>query len=707
MERPDNSPAQVRWQAFCAGAAGAALVVVAALDPDRMRIGAWGERGFLAAGLLLLGWALGRLLFPGRANAGGGAPSLDGDFFARHKRALIAGLFVVHALSTLFFFPPADVVNDRPVVTLDHAFHYYQARRAREVFLDSGRLHAYDPYFMAGYPSALFDLDVKMLEVFGAVFPLSQLPRATKGYILLCYLSMVFTVYAGCRLMRFPEREAVFATALMLILWHWGRPYASHYRYAGMFDFVFVSHLSILSVGLLRRFLERKTVLWWLIIGPLAYFIHPTAVVILSVPYACVILCGRRSVTLKTSLLFVVWCLIVVVVNSLWIVPLLEYASLKTATKTFFQTAGLGELARVLLRPGCLPAIVILALSAVGVGRLISEDRRSEAATLSVAVLFLGFISAYGVYLPGIEHLEPGRFLLTALFFSVPLAGAGAAEMVDVWRRFTAGSSAARWVERTLLVAVVLSPILLSYLSARTGYRHRIRTGLSPAASELVEAVRSHTDAAARLMIEDGPAALYGEAHLPGLMPVLTGVEQIGGPYPYTFVEHHFATFERDWTMGKPLSSLSAREFLEYVVLYNVRWIVAASPEAKEFLRRAASTGESGSPVRPEGAPASPDDRESARDVLTEIWRSDRYTMWRVNRAPSFTDRDGDRVTAGLNRISIELAEPRDRFLLRFHWDRGLEADAPVTIAPVRGLNDPVPLILVETNGATSITIRY
>ncbi len=698
MERQNDSLTRLRKQEICIALLGSFLVLAGALDPGRERLTAGLERTFLALGLACLGWALWRIISRWRPKTETAAQGVWSDaFFVEHKRTLIVGLFVVHVLATLYFFPPSDIVNERPVVTLDHTFHYYQARRAREVFLDSGRLHAYDPFFMAGYPSALFDLDVKSLEAFCALVPTSQVARAMKLYILVCYLSMVFTVYAGCRFLRLTERESILAVALMLVFWHWGRPYASHFRYAGMFDFICVSHLSILVAGSFHRFLEGKGVVWWLVLGPLVCFIHPTAVVILAVPYTCLLVFKRRGITIKTVFLFMLWCVVVIVVNSVWIVPLFQYASVKTATNAFFQTSGVEDLSRVLFRPGCLPAWTLMALAVPGVWRLARGGRRVEAGALFLSLASLVFIAAYGVFLPGVDQLEPGRFLLTSVFFSVPLAGAGAAFILDGWQRFTRGARKRGYLERVALLVLVLIPVALSYLSARTGYRHRLRTTLTAEVRDFVTAVQEHTDQTGRLMIEDGPAALYGDAQLPGILPVYTGVEQIGGPYPFTFLEHHFATFERDRMMGGSLSEFTASEFWAYADLYNVRWVAAASDEAKDFVRGVASDTTS-VPRRW---------RREGSTPLVALWQSDRYALWRVDRPATFTGYESDRVTASLNRIQIDLAEVRESFLLRYHWDGGLEASGPARITPVYELDDPVPFMRVETNGARSIVIKY
>ena len=619
------------------------------------------------------------------------------EFARTHRKAILAVLFLVHIVGTLFFFPPADIVNERPVITLDHAFHYYQARRANAVFPGTGRLHAYDPHFMAGFPSALFDIDVKSLEIVCAPFPASDVARVMKLFILACYLSMVFTVYAGSRCLRFSERESLLAVALLLVFWHWGRPLGSHFRYAGMFDFVCISHVSILVAGLFQRFLEGSRAAWWLILGPIAYFIHPTAVVILAVPYACLLFCDRREITRRKLFFFVLWCAIVIAVNSIWIIPLFEYAPVKTATRSFFQTSGAGGLARVLFRPGCAPALGVIALAAAGIFRLARGGRIPTAVMLTATFLFLLVVSAYGVYAPGLRDIEPGRFLFSSLLFAVPLAGAGAALVLDRWLRWSKSKSFARPLETAAIIVLLASPPLLSYLAAGTGYKHRITTTPAPEVAELIGALQERTDPSGRLMIEDGPAAMYGDAHMPGLLPLYTGVGQIGGPYPFTFLRHHFATFQEDFTMGRPLRDITAAEFRGYLDAYNIKWILAASPEVKGFVA-AVAADTTGVPPGGLGIEAAP---------LHVVWQSRRYTLWEAGRPASFTSGAARQVKAAFDRIEIDTRGSGEPFVLRFHWDRGLDVRGPAKISPVHVGDDPIPFILVDPRGASSVLIEY
>ncbi|UCG51237.1 MAG: hypothetical protein JSW58_13725 [Candidatus Latescibacterota bacterium] len=687
------------WQGLSLAGVGAALAVFGALDADGMWLPLGVRLVFLTAGASCLGGLLLWLVLSTARSTESprdASPPLE-ESFHQHKKTILAVIFVIHLVSTLFFFPPRDVFNTKPVVTLDHAFHYYQVHRAADVFWGTGRLHAYDPFFMAGYPSALFDLDVKAAELFCSPFRGGGVAVAFKLFMLLCYLTLVFTVYKGCRYLGLSEREAIIGVLALLVCWHWGRPYASHFRYAGMFGFVCVSHLSVLVLGLFRRFLIGKNTILFFILGPLAFFVHPTAVVILCVPVILTVVVEGKRTTLRRLLLLFLWCVCVVAVNAVWVVPFFEYAHTKTASEAFFQTAGLSDLGRILFRPSCLPVVLFLGLVIPGVWQIRKQKGIGRAGVMLLPVIYLLLLTAYGVRLPGLRHLEPGRFLLSAIFFAAPLAGPGGAWVLDVVGRWVARRRIRAFLQWSAVATLAVAPLYLSLLSARTGYKHRISTNLSGEVRELIDAVNGCVDTSGRLMIEDGPAALYGETHLPGVLPVYTGVEQIGGPYPFTFLQHHFATFQSDKAMGRPISSMAPAQFWGYLDLYNIGWIVTATGESRDFVSRFSTEVD----VEPLSR------RTPEKPLVETVWKSRRYTLWQVNRLRSFTGSPGDRVRATFNRIEVELETVPERFLLRYHWDEGLVASPPARVNRVFQLDDPTPFLLVEPNGASSITIEY
>ncbi len=617
--------------------------------------------------------------------------------FAARGRTIAAVMIVCHVVATLYFFPPEDVFNDRPVLTLDHAVHFYEVERGRGVFGESFRLHTYDPYFCAGYPGGtVFEIDTNGVSLWCALLRLIDTARAYKLFILLAHLLAVVTVYAGCRRLRFDAGESVFGTLIFLAYWHWGRPYTGDFRFAGMFSYLFVCHLSLYVAGLFRSFLDGERVRRFYVIGPLAFLVHPTAAIILPVPFLA-LFCARRFFAgeeeerrLRARRLlgrFLAWCLIVLAANALWLVPLFRYLDIKTASESFFQIDGIRGLLGVLVKPGNIPALLLVLLGGIGFGVMARRGRLFEAVPPAAASCFLLFLAGFGIRLPVVDQMEPGRFLVPSLVFMAPLAGAGCAALFAEARRVLSSRRAIRSARACIAIALALCSPVFGLVESRAYYRHTLSTTLPPEVARAIEAIRMHADDSGRLMIEDGPAWVYGNSHLPSMIPLFTGIEQIGGPYPFMFIEHGFTTFQTRMTMGEPLRVMPPGRLLEYIDLYNVRWILTATPEA------AASIGK--------------------LPCAEGIWSSEHFSLYGVTTPSSgFSMERGVTVRSSYGALRVTIGRvagqaPPARILLKYHWDRGLGVAPPARISPVMRMDDPVPFILLEPNGMTDVRITF
>ncbi|HXS10093.1 MAG TPA: hypothetical protein VN852_08910, partial [Candidatus Krumholzibacteria bacterium] len=341
----------------------------------------------LIPGMVVAAWCLARTLEAGR---------LDDDKRIRWL-LMLAG---IHIAATLFFFPAQHLFDARPVVTVDHAVHYEQCLRARAVFWQAFRLDCYNPYFMAGYPSGtLFDVDMKGAELFTALIPIHT-ATALKLFILIAYLSMLPSVYRGARMLGFRLDEAVLGVMLLLVFWHWGRPYAGDFRFVGMFSFVFATHASIYVTGLVRRFIagDRGPALF--ILGPVAFSVHVLSVVMATVSITTVMIADHARMTIKRAELLVVWAIVVVAANALWIVPLIRFLPSKVPSEAFFQLHGLRQVARILLAPSGWIAASVLALALAGAWRMARERRMATAAPSLVSTLLMLSFAAFGTHLP-------------------------------------------------------------------------------------------------------------------------------------------------------------------------------------------------------------------------------------------------------------------------------------------------------------------
>jgi hypothetical protein len=667
MEDDNNIGKSGFLQAMSLAVIAAVAVVTASLDSMLTRLGLGGTAALLVLATLCLFGAAMRVVPPG-------------DYFGKRKRSLLLFILLIHLLALCLFFPPDEVVNDKPVVTLDHSIHYYQIVRSREVLWNYATVHSYDPSFMAGYPAgALFDIDMKGAELFCAALRPLDSARAMKFYILLCYATLVLSLYRGSRLLGFSSAESILGVLLCLSFWHAGRPYAGAFRFAGMFSFIFVTHLSLYVIGLFRQFVRSGAIGWFFIVGPLAFLVHPTALVMMPFAFMAIIALEMRYLNWSRVGLFFIWCLIVVGVNAVWLVPLLRYLDLKLPTETFFQLTGMFEAAEQIAKPGSVPALGMVVLAGAGLVKLTREKRFSVALPVGVAALFLLMIASYGCRMICIDQMEPGRFLYSFLIFLAPLAGAGLYGCINrASRRF---ARARTRIEYGIVMVLLLAPIWLSFVESRTFYEHRINTRVPTEVAALVQITKDRSEMRGRLMVEDGPASLYRNAHLPGMLPLMSGREQIGGPYPYTFVPHHYAAFQRDKTFGKELAAHPPAEFRIRLEEYNVRWILTASEETRSYIGTVPSVG--------------------------LVKSMGRYSLWIVEGdfGPVFNSNAG--VTAEQNRIYVNFREPPVRVVLKYHWDRGLTAEPPAKIFPVRHGDDPVPFIGLDPHGMREVTIFY
>lgn len=611
-------------------------------------------------------------------------------------RVVIAVIFGAHLIATLFFFPPEDIINSRPVLSLDHSLHYQQVVRAKEVFWDSYRLHTYDPYFMAGYPGGtIFDIDSKGVELWCSLTGFVDTARSYKFFILAGHLLLVFTIYAGSRRLGFEYEESIMSTLVLLAFWHWGRPYAGEFRFAGMFSFMTVSHLSIYITGLFRSFLAEEKVKRFWVFGPLAFLIHPTAAILLPVPFLALFLIERRAVPagdkhrkweLRLIARLVAWCLLVLAVNAVWLVPFFRYLHIKVPSETFFQVEGIVGLLGILVRPGNLPALLLVALSLAGLGHLIRSGRSKVLAVPAAGSLFLLIITAFGIYIPIFNQMEPGRFLVPALIFMAPLSGTGLVWILKGAKRVITSRSVYKAAKTAVLIGLLISSPVSGFLASRHWYLHTLSTTVPPEVEELVVALKNHTEPSGRLMIEDGPAWNFGDSFFAAMIPQFTGVEQIGGPYPWTFIRHNFTNFHMCRAMGRSLEDMGPEMLWRYIRLYNIRWILTSTPACREYI-----------------------------DGILEsdmIWSSRHFALWEVVPGGRSLEERGISITSSYGRIEVKLSaeeggELPGRVLLPYHWDRGLHVEPPAIMSKEQRMDDPVHFIVLEPNGVSDILIEF
>jgi hypothetical protein len=643
-------------------AAACALLAVATFDALFAAHPLWMRMAALLPGIALAGWCLAHTLRAGR---------VENDVRLRWL-FMLAG---IHIVATLFFFPAQHLLDARPIVTADHAVHYAQCLRSRAVFWQTFRLDCYSPYFMAGYPAGtIFDLDMKGAELFTALIPIHT-ATALKLFILIAYLSMLPSVYRGARMLGFRLDEGVLAVMLLLVFWHWGRPYASDFRFVGMFSFVFATHAVVYMTGLVRRFVDGDRGRALFILGPIAFSVHVLSVVMGVVSIGAVLLADRARITGRRAELLFLWALVVVFANALWILPLVRFLPYKAPTRTYYQLHGFHQVERLLLAPTGWIASAVLVLAACGAVRLVREKRVNVALPSLVAASAMLFFATCGIHLPGVNQLEPGRFLFSAIVFATPLAGAGAAWLITAITAALAAPVAVR-LRTALMLTLALAPLPLAMLDAKAYYHHTLSVDLPPRVERLRSLLVAELQGPGRLLIEEGGARAYGGFFLPALLPSQTHVEQIGGPFPYVPLIHHRITLDDHSLLGRPFAQWNAHDVSARLKFLRVQWAVTATDEAGRFI--------------------------AAIPGIALRWEDGPLRFWELPPPP-----DHPVLRAGYNRIEADLEVGSRLVVLPYHWLEGLEANDGNQVVPVLRDDDPVPFVCVRRVVATPVIVRY
>jgi hypothetical protein len=638
------------------------MLAMATLDSLFAPYPLWLRGVALIPGMAVAGWCLARTLPAGRID----------ESTRMRWLFMLAG---IHIVATLFFFPAPHLFDARPIITADHAVHYEQCLRSRTVFWQTFRLDCYNPYFMAGYPAGtIFDVDMKGAELFTALIPIHT-ATALKLFILIAYLSMLPSVYRGARMLGFRIDEAVLGVMLLLIFWHWGRPYASDFRFVGMFSFVFATHAVIYATGLVRRFIARDRGTQLFILGPIVFSVHVLSVVMALVSITTTIVADRARLTRRRAELLFLWALVVVFVNALWILPLIRFLPDKVPSEAYYQLNGLGQVMHLLLAPTGWIASAVLVLAACGTMKLAREHRISDGAPSVVSTLAMLVFATFGTHIPGINQLEPGRFLFSAIVFATPLAGAGALWLINALSAGLAEHAAGR-VRTAMLVALALAPLPLAMLDAKAYYHHTLSVDLPPRVERLRTLVIANVQAPGRLLIEEGSASAYGGFFLPALLPSQTHVEQIGGPYPKIPLIHHRTTFDDDTFLGRPFAEWKMGEVRARLEFLRVRWAVTATAPAGAFV--------------------------ATIPGIRLVWEDGTLRLWALSEPGN-----GVPVRAQYNRIEADIAVGSRPVVLPYHWVEGLKSSNGNEIVPVLRADDPVPFICVRKVAATPVIVRY
>jgi hypothetical protein len=594
---------------------------------------------------------------------------------------VLAAIFVAHVAASTFAIAPGALLTDEPFYVDDHPLHFARAAVLADELPRTGRLWAYDPGTLAGYPlgATVFDLDNVGTTVAMALLPLSP-PRAYKVVVLLALLAAPLVMFVAARRLGCDDAETLGTAAAAMVV----AATAITLR-LGMFANFTVSYLAVLVVALAAAHLRapsRRSFLALAGAGTVGLLIHVFLGILVLVPCAILVAGEAWRAPRRTLVQAAAVTAALVALASPWLVPVLRFAPVVgwDYPHHFFQTGPLASAWRPLTALWGWP-IFLLATGGVGIGVWMRRGPRALAVAYGVWVLGLLVGALQGSRLPFVSRLEPLHMLLPLSFALCPLAATG---LVAVLRALPAPRLVA-CVPLAFLPHLVVTLVRLAPLPALTA-------ALPPEGHALVTWLRESTDPGARLLIEDRrhlerprldravPDHPYFGGHLPALLPALTGRQVLGGPYPEMPIRPHRADLSSGVFLGTSLADWPSDRLAAALARYNVGTIVVWSSVARERLA-------------------------TASDVVTPAGRQGVFFAFRTRQAPSFLLAGSGTVRARPNALEVTDASPGG-VVLKYHWYPGMCSDPPLPVRPHDAPDLAAPFIAVDNGEVRAFTIR-
>ncbi|MFO0957586.1 MAG: hypothetical protein U0800_09000 [Isosphaeraceae bacterium] len=574
------------------------------------------------------------------------------------------------------------ITSPWPIPNDDHPMHFHSAVALRGGLWRTGFTATYDPSFMAGYPlSVISDQSGTVPQLAVNLFGGRSPAVAYKISVWLTIAAVPYLILGAVRFLGGSGQAALGAVALdVLYLWtDWPLNYAKF----GMMTFLLGMPAALWAALAAADYLERGGLRRWLaaalaIAGSL--LVHALALMVLvpAVAIAYLFATFRRSGRLTPGRHLGAWAWILagLGLNFWWLVPWFRLGDGRDAVPVAFHHSHesvwgrLAEIAvsgapiQAILWGGLIPGLLALAprrpLPAVALGGFLASG------------LGWGFLAGFT---PALDFLQPGRHTYSLYTAAALTAGFGWSAALG---RLAQGRP-------RLDIAAILAILLLGSRIFTFSIDDVIRRKLdrtSPFLSSqptprllwLVNNVKEHVRPGQRLLYEEGGKALPGypdvfQAHrYGGLLPYLTGVEVIGGPFLHVMIRANHVQFGEGKLVGQ--ANWNRADFEAMARVYRPEAIVCWSARARAFC-------------------------EQNPDLIEIKARDDVMTLGLVKGFEGAASEGTATVRARPGLLEVEDAMPGvdGRVVLRYHFDPHLRSQPPVRLEPVSHGSDPVPML--------------
>ena len=597
-------------------------------------------------------------------------------------------------LVTVFFSPQALVTNT-PIYSDDYAMHFAQCRVVKKYLSMFSSCWAYDPFYLAGMPNGtLGNADNKAWEVFYFFFcNLLGEGFAFKTYVLLFFFSYSLLLYGAVRNFGLSRRAALSAAVLGLFFFHLSL--CINMVAWGMVSYVFVSFFSIYVLSLWWRVLTSFSIARCILLAAclsIMVMMHILAVVHMGVPMFIMYVYTARRFPLRRHVLFAGVLIVALAMNSFWLWPVVDFIEDQTTRPENYeftlQIKNVFEPLKVYIQQRrstdhCLPVLnntffetLLLLFGCAGLYLWRKEGRTALWHAFAVGGVVIFIIAYYGSHTKLFSPLQPERYTIPfSLLLLVPASTAVARFFHMVTQR---ASFPMRFFISALAFVLLYQPVIRPFAIFYKHRPYRLQTEMPQPLRALLDFLRHATTREGRILLEDSeytrtrPEHQYFHGHYPAVFPEFVQREYLSGPRPMYPVKHSYASFTNGILFEKNIASYARHELEQAFDLFNVKWVVAWSQKSKDVFSR-------------------------YPDYITKIQEIDKFSVYSVNRRPSYFIKGNGELTSDYNRIELRNVQAEDgEIIIAYHWMKKFRTVPDTLIEPVFIGGDPIGFIKVK-----------
>lgn len=610
------------------------------------------------------------------------------------KVYLIAIILLSAGLITVFL-QPADILSNAPIYTDDYSLHLSECISAKRFLSTEGKCWGYDPFLLAGFPrGTLANADNKAWELlYWTVSSVLGDGLGFKVYVLLFFLTYPLIIYGATRNFNLSIKQSLLSAFLAVLFFHLSL--AKDFVSWGMFSYVFAVFFSLYVLSAYYRLLQDFSWMRYLAVAlsfSLLVMMHILSFVHIAIPVLVLYIAYFKQMTgrQKVAILFIPF--IAVLVNSYWIVPMIEFFSDKTTSPGDYefnlQIKSLLEPIRVYIEQkktidyysplfnNTFIDVLFLVFSWSGLSAWHKEKSYQLIFAFVSAFVFVFAITFYGSHTVLFAQLQPERFSVSLSLLLLIPATIG---IYNALKTLLQG----RRIQTIMFVScaafvLLYRPVITPFISLRDLKPYRMSCAFPEKLATLLDLLEKNTTREGRILLEDSeyfrenPTHAYYGGHFPGLFPEYVKREYLCGPRPMYPIKHSYASFTRGMLFGRQVEEYSRAEVQELFATYNVRWIVCWYKESKKFFER-------------------------FPDYIIKLSDVDKFSIYEVKRESSFFIKGKGTIHADYNRLELDnVTAEDDEIIISYHWMKTLMIAQGGSVERAFLGGDPVGFIKIK-----------